>query len=677
MSVKKYFKKRNWTRKSWTEFRDNLHHYLTPEEHAALPVRNELESFRPVRTRSVRSFTHTNIPASWIQKISREIHREIHPHSFMFKEEPLIRGEKDVKTGYLQLYEPSCSKQIILDLARWAKRFPYFHVATKELSPAGDKWLLSIDFVGSRVYHLFTKSLYADDYTEIKIPKKRMLQTNQLLSNQVLSERSSSEQAMWLDDTNILYATLNRYYNDSGIYLYNLETKKHKRIFRGNPGTFISFNTVSSGLFLLISATDYNSEEIYLMDVDTLKVSLFLPRRFSVSYPYLNHENGRWMVCKQDKGYDRIATTTDWKHWNILYENKNPYEQILEIKYEKECFVFTLETLQGLCLYTLKCGKLQLMDKSFDYYQLRQVVHDRFILHRKKYTCPCQTMAIELNTMKLIEPIMEPRYHEEEVFIHPHLRVTLLYKKKGLSPCLLRGYGAYNTYEHPSESPFYYPLLERGFVVAIAHLRGGGEYGFKGYADGRMLHKKNTFQDFIDTAHFLVKQKWTTRDKLAIWGRSCGGLLVSSVLNQEPDLCRVALAGVPYTMPLESMLVRNTPLGEATQTELGNIHNPSVQKYIHSYAPLEHIQPEGNYPNLLIYTNQQDTLVPYKEPLAYFQAMKKVKVYQSGERDLSFYMDPRFGHTQGTLMKDKCDHYGLLFGYVIKHLNLDIGMDKK
>jgi len=207
-------------------------------------------------------------------------------------------------------------------------------------------------------------------------------------------------------------------------------------------------------------------------------------------------------------------------------------------------------------------------------------------------------------------------------------------------------------------------------VVAIAHLRGGGEYGYQGYSDGRFLHKKNTFADFIETAHYLVKQKWTSRDKLAIWGRSCGGLLISSVLNQEPDLCQVALAGVPYITPLESMMETHTPLGKVTQTELGNVSKLSVQKYIHSYAPLEHIQKEGNYPNLLIYTNRQDTLVPYKEPLAYYHAMKEVKVYQNGEKDLSFHLDARFGHVQGTLLQDKCDHYGMLFGYVIKYLNL-------
>jgi len=673
-SLKRYFKKRNWTRKSWSDFKDNLHHYLTPEEHAALPVKNDLLTFKPM-IRPTNSSKSLPVSRSLIQTISREIRKAVHPNFFRFKEDSLIRGKRDRKTGYLQLYEQGCEKQRVLDLAKWAKQFPYFHVETKELSPSGETWLLSIDFVGSRVYHLFLKSLYSDDYKEIKIPKKKMIQTSLLLAN----ERVSTEQAMWLDEERILYVTLNRYYNDSGVYLYDLKNQTHKRIFAGNTETFISLNTVNSGLFLLISCMDYHSEEVYLMDTDTLKVSLFIPRKFSVSYPLIQHEKGQWFVCKKDKGCDTIAVT-DWKHWTVLYQNKNPDEQILEVKYDKQMWFFTLETLKGLCLYVLKCGKLTLIEKSFDYYGLRQVVDDKFILHRHRYTCAYKPMAIVLDTLKVIAPPMEPLYQEEEIFIHPHLRVTLLYKKnhkndqkndqKKTRPCLLRGYGAYNTYEHPSEFPFYYPLLERGFVVAIAHLRGGGEYGFKGYADGRMMHKKNTFEDFIETAHYLIDHKWTTRDKLAIWGRSCGGLLVSAVLNQEPDLCQVALAGVPYVTPLESMLIPNTPLGKVSQSELGDVSNPKVKDYIRSYAPLEHIQKEGNYPHLLIYSNRQDTLVPYKEPLAYYHAMKEVDVYRKGERDLSFHLDPRFGHIQGSLLRDKCEHYGMLFGYVLKHLNL-------
>jgi oligopeptidase B len=214
----------------------------------------------------------------------------------------------------------------------------------------------------------------------------------------------------------------------------------------------------------------------------------------------------------------------------------------------------------------------------------------------------------------------------------------------------------------------YFPLIEEGFVIAIAHLRGGGEYGYKGYDDGRFTKKKNTFLDFIETAKYLIQHEYTCKDKLAIWGRSCGGLLVTSVLNMCPDLCKVALIGVPFVTPIETMKTYKTPLGIETQSELGDPKNKHINQYLHSYAPLENIKMDGDYPNMFIYTNLNDTLVPYVEPLEYYNHMKNVEVYKSGKKDISFYIDFRFGHKQGTLLKDRAEHYAMLFTYLLKYL---------
>jgi len=658
MSIKKYFKKRNWTHKSFASFRKNLIHHLTPKEYAALPLRNDLESFRIPKPR-------LSCVSDAVRLLSREIQKEIKPESLHIED---VLEEQDPESGYTVLKELGCTHDIVLDFHRWAKKFPYFHVANRRLNPSGDTWLLSIDFVGSQTYHLFTKSLYAEDYHRIKLPFQQRIQTSEFLSN----ERTASPEALWLNNTHILYISINPYYNQSGVYLYNLETQRHRLLYKNKPGHFIGLQKVKSNLFILIYSSNYHSDEVYVLDVETLKVHLLLPGEFSVQYPYLNHERGQWIVCKRDKGKDLLATTSDFKQWTIHYQNKNPYEQILKVFYQNEWFVFLLETLSGLCLYSLKCKKLRLLDKSFDGYEISHLDKGSLVVYKQKYTCPKVPMRISMETHHMICPKMKPRYHEEEIFIHPHLRVTLLYKTKPKNgaPCLLRGYGAYNEYTLVCESVFYYPLLERGFVVAIAHVRGGGEYGYKGYDQGRMTHKKNTFQDFIETAHFLIEKKWTRRDQLAIWGRSFGGLMIAAVLNQEPDLCKVALVGVPFVLPLETMKDDKMPLGLATQSELGNPKDKKTRNYIHSYTHLEHIQPRGNYPNLFIYTNMNDTSIPYKEPVAYYEAMKQVEVYRTGKSNLTLSIDPRFGHTQGTLRKDKCDHYALLFDYVLKHLNI-------
>lgn len=654
-TIKKYFKQRNWTHKSLGSFRKQLIHHLTPKEFADLPVKNDLDTFRAESSKAIPMDVSS-------KRISREIQKEYKPISLKLSD---LVEEHDRDSGYVQLKELGCKPIVLLDFQRWAKKFPYFHVANKRLNPAGDTWLLAIDFVGRDTYHLFTKSLYAEDYRLIRLPSQQRIHTSEWLSN----ERTATSLSMWLDNSRILYVSLNRYYNESGLYLYDLNTNRHKLLYKNEPGCFIRLTKVKSGLFILLYSSNYHSDAVYIMDVETLKIRLLLPREFSVNYPYLNHERGEWMVCKRDKHKDTLFTTSDFKRLTLHYQNNNPYEQILKVFYQTEWFVFLLETLSGLCLYSLKCKKLKLLHKTFDGYEISHVDKDALVVYQHKYTCPKEPIRISLENQTALFPKMTPRYHEEEVFIHPHLRVTLIYKTKKRSPCLLRGYGGYNEYAEVHESVFYYPLLERGFVIAIAHLRGGGEYGYKGYEQGRMTNKKNTFQDFIDTAHYLI-EKWTSKDQLAIWGRSFGGLLITSVLNQEPDLCKVALVGVPFVLPLITMENNKLPLGIATQSELGNVRDKKIKKYIHSYSPLEHIQPQGHYPNMLIYTNLQDTSIPYKEPLHYYNAMKKIEVYRTGQSDLTLYTDPRFGHMQGSLRQDKCDHYGLLFSYVLKHFNI-------
>jgi oligopeptidase B len=211
-------------------------------------------------------------------------------------------------------------------------------------------------------------------------------------------------------------------------------------------------------------------------------------------------------------------------------------------------------------------------------------------------------------------------------------------------------------------------MLEEGYVIAIAHLRGGGEYGYWGYDQGRFNNKKNTFIDFIDTIEYIIKHEYTSRDKLAIWGRSCGGLLISSVLNIRPDICKVAIMGVPFINPIDTMKTYKTPLGIETQSELGDPSISNNRKYLESYSPLNNIHQDGQYPNIFIYTNLNDTLVPYTEPLDYYNKMKHLEVFKSGKSNLSFYIDFRFGHKQGTLLKDRAEHYALIFNYIMEYL---------
>ena len=341
-TLKDYFKKRNLTRKKYSYFKENLINYLTPEELQKLPFKNNIEKYKKKHNYNLDispiKIKRPNIDRTLVQ----ELRRHFKPQDFIFNEdEKIIVSTQNPITGYKVLKELGCKKKTVLDLHHLGKDLLYFNVAYMELSPSGEKILLTIDFIGSRVYHLFIKPLYSNELTEIEIPNEKMVQTTNLLST------ASSQTAYWVNDNEIIYASINKYYNDSTIYLYDISKKKHKFIYKTKPGFFIDIKILTSELYIIANLQTYDSDEIYLIDMETYKINEtpILKRQDSVKYNYINHEKGLWRLQIQRKGVDTIETSTDLKHFRILYKNDNPYEQILDFDYFNECYVFTLATL--------------------------------------------------------------------------------------------------------------------------------------------------------------------------------------------------------------------------------------------------------------------------------------------------------------------------------------------
>jgi oligopeptidase B len=231
------------------------------------------------------------------------------------------------------------------------------------------------------------------------------------------------------------------------------------------------------------------------------------------------------------------------------------------------------------------------------------------------------------------------------------------------------GYGSYNEYENAKYYPHYVALIHSGYTIIITHLRGGGDYGFKGYSEGRLLNKKNTFDDFIHIADYIVEHKITTCKKLAIWGRSAGGLLIATVLNMRPDICELAIIGVPFIKVYETLQTFKTPLGIESRDEFGNISNPEIKEYIKSYSPLDNINLELPYPNIFIYSNVYDTLVPYTQPLDYYNKIKEATIFKKGQREISIFIDNKFGHKQGSSVTNKIKSYSIIFDQLERYIS--------
>ncbi|MGA2533851.1 MAG: S9 family peptidase [Candidatus Aminicenantales bacterium] len=206
--------------------------------------------------------------------------------------------------------------------------------------------------------------------------------------------------------------------------------------------------------------------------------------------------------------------------------------------------------------------------------------------------------------------------------------ISLVYRKglvkNGKNPCLLYGYGSYGASTDADFSSARLSLLDRGFVFAIAHIRGGQEMGRWWYEDGKLLKKKNTFTDFTDCGDYLVAQKFTSPEMLFADGASAGGLLMGAVVNMRPDLFKGVIAGVPYVDVVTTMLDKSIPLTTGEFDEWGNPENREYYDYMLSYSPYDNVEAKA-YPALLVTTGWQDSQVQYFEPAKWVARLRAMK----------------------------------------------------
>ncbi|MDX2229960.1 MAG: S9 family peptidase [Leptolyngbyaceae cyanobacterium bins.349] len=206
--------------------------------------------------------------------------------------------------------------------------------------------------------------------------------------------------------------------------------------------------------------------------------------------------------------------------------------------------------------------------------------------------------------------------------------ISIVYRKgteqHGQNPLLLMGYGSYGYSFDPGFSSNRLSLLDRGVVVAIAHIRGGSEMGRRWYEDGKFLHKKNTFTDFIACAEYLINQGWTSPHHLAILGGSAGGLLMGAVMNERPDLFHAVVADVPFVDVVTTILDDDLPLSVMEREEWGDPNDKTYYDYMKSYSPYDNVAAK-DYPNLLITAGLNDSRVAYWEPAKWTAKLRSLK----------------------------------------------------
>ena len=226
--------------------------------------------------------------------------------------------------------------------------------------------------------------------------------------------------------------------------------------------------------------------------------------------------------------------------------------------------------------------------------------------------------------------------------------ISLVYRRgaqpDGTAPGLLYGYGAYEITYDPYFSVARLSLLDRGFVYAMAHVRGGGEMGRRWYDEGKMDRKVNTFTDFIACADHLVETGWVAPDRLVAEGGSAGGLLIGAVVNMAPERFRVVHAAVPFVDALTTILDPTLPLTVPEWEEWGNpLHDEEVYRYMRSYTPYENVT-AAQYPAILATTSLNDTRVHYVEPAKWVARLRDTVTNDEVERPILLRTEMVAGH---------------------------------
>jgi oligopeptidase B len=222
--------------------------------------------------------------------------------------------------------------------------------------------------------------------------------------------------------------------------------------------------------------------------------------------------------------------------------------------------------------------------------------------------------------------------------------ISMVYKKgiklDGSNPLLQYAYGSYGSTIDPSFSTIRLSLLDRGFIYAISHIRGGEYLGRDWYENGKLLAKKNTFTDFIDCSKYLINQNYTSNKHLYAYGGSAGGLLMGAIINMNPELYNGILAAVPFVDVVTTMLDDTIPLTTGEYDEWGNPNNKDYYHYMKSYSPYDNIEAK-TYPNMLVTTGLHDSQVQYWEPAKWVAKLRELK---TDTNKLLLHTDMDSGH---------------------------------
>jgi len=529
-------------------------------------------------------------------------------------------------------------EEILVDVNQVAAGHKFCSVTFPAVSSGQNLIAYGVDTVGRRFYTISIKNLT----------------TGELLKETIADVTGN---IAWANDNRTFFyarqhpVTLRSY----RIYRHVVGTdpRQDQLVYEEQDETFRCFvYKTKSKRYLMIASTQTLSTEYRYLEADnpTGSFRLFLPRQRNHEYRLDHYQNHFYIRTNLNAKNFRLVRTpverTSTENWEeVLPHREDVFFQDFEIFRDHLVAVERKDGLTRLRVMPWSGKAEHYVDFGEPAYLAFPTDNYEFDTDLLRYTYSSLTtpnsvydynMVTRQKTLLKREEVLggfDPaNYQAERIYATApdgvRVPISLVYRKgfhrNGTHPLLLYGYGSYGSSTEAAFNPFRLSLLDRGFVYAIAHVRGGQELGRQWYEDGKLLKKKNTFTDFIACAEHLIKEKYADPKRVFAQGASAGGLLMGAVINMRPDLFRGVIAGVPFVDVVTTMLDDSIPLTTNEYDEWGNPNDKTYYEYMLSYSPYDQVQAKA-YPNLLVTTALHDSQVQYWEPAKWVAKLRALK----------------------------------------------------
>ena len=532
---------------------------------------------------------------------------------------------------------PTDDARTILDEPELSKDHEYFRLGSMSVGNGGSLLAYSTDTNGSERFRMVVKDLETGDLLEEEI------------------EETTGNVVWSADDASFLYTLVDENWRPWQVrrHVLGQPVEQDSIVYEeSDPGFFVGLALTTSREYILIGAGDHVTSEVRLIPASDPGAAPLVvsPRRTGHEYS-LDHQGDRFVIRTNDTHKNaRLATAPASDPTENAWE---PLVDASDSHYIRDCkafqdFIAVEERIDGLDQVRLihRAGESVYISFPEPAYAAGMDMNPEFQVDtlRLEYTSmvtPSTVFDYHVDTGELeVRKVQEiPSGYDASEYVTERalatardgvqVPVSIVRRRDtpvdGTAPLYLYGYGAYGYAIPPSFSTSRLSLLDRGFIYALAHIRGGDDLGYHWYEAGKLDRRTNTFNDFVDVARYLVEQGYGAEGRIAIAGGSAGGQLMGAVVNQAPELWGAVAAHVPFVDVLNTILDDTLPLTPIEWPEWGNpLEDRDVFEYMRSYSPYDQLKPRG-YPSMLVTAGLNDPRVTYWEPAKYVAKLRSLK----------------------------------------------------